>query len=150
MDRHDPQADLDPLGLIESRPRRRFTLDAARRTLPLVSRIADDVVRAHAEAAGVHARLSSRPSRELRATLEADLSRAVDRLHRYVDELTELGVELKDYATGLLDFVALHEGREVYLCWRPGEATISHWHELDAGFAGRQPIESFDEMQKAE
>lgn len=148
MDRHEPQPHADEYGLIESRPRRRFTLEAARRTLPLVRRIADDVVRAHADAAAVHRLLSTRPGREERARLEAELGRAVDRMHRYVDELVDLGVELKDYATGLLDFVALHEGREVYLCWRPGEATISHWHERDAGFAGRQPIS--DAMQKAE
>ena len=128
-------------GMVGSRPRRRFTLAEARRTLPLVRRIAADVVRAHAVAAGVHRQLSAGPSRQERTRLEAELDRAVVKLQGYVDELGDIGVELKDYATGLLDFVALHEGREVYLCWRPGEATIDHWHEMDAGIAGRRPIE---------
>lgn len=136
-----PQQGADDYGMVGSRPRRHFTLAEARRTLPLVRRIAADVVRAHAVAAGVHRQLSAGPSREQRATLEADLDRAVVKLQGYVDELLDIGVELKDYASGLLDFVAVHEGREVYLCWRPGEETITHWHELDAGFAGRRPIE---------
>jgi len=47
---------------------------------------------------------------------------------------------LKDYFTGLVDFPSRLDGREVYLCWRFGEDEIAHWHELDAGFAGRQKI----------
>ena len=131
--------------MVGSRPRRRFTLAEARRTLPLVRRIAADVVRAHAVAAGVHRQLSAGPSRADRARLEAELDRAVVKLQGYVDELGDVGVELKDYATGLLDFVTVHEGREVYLCWRPGEETIDHWHELDAGINGRQPVETLAE-----
>jgi hypothetical protein len=42
-----------------------------------------------------------------------------------------------------LDFPALKDGREVYLCWQHGEGEIAFWHEVEAGFAGRQPIESF-------
>lgn len=129
-------------GMVGARPRRRFTLAAARATLPLVSRIAEDVVRAHRVAADLHRQLSDNPTRDQRAALEADLDRAVAKLQGYVDELGDVGVELKDYATGLLDFVAVHEGRDVSLCWRPGEATIEYWHELDAGFAGRRPIDA--------
>jgi hypothetical protein len=54
--------------------------------------------------------------------------------------LKNLGVELKDYFTGLVDFPSRLEGREVYLCWRFEEAEVCHWHELNAGFAGRQKI----------
>jgi len=133
--------------MVGSRPRRRFTLAEARRTLPLVRRIAADVVRAHAVAAGVHRQLSAKPSREERLRLEVELDRAVVKLQGYVDELHDIGVELKDYATGLLDFVTLHEGREVYLCWRPGEETIDHWHETDAGIAGRRPVEASMQLE---
>jgi len=42
-----------------------------------------------------------------------------------------------------LDFSALKNGREVYLCWQYGEDDIQYWHEVEAGFAGRQPIELF-------
>ena len=54
--------------------------------------------------------------------------------------LSELGLHLKDVNTGLVDFLSLREGREVYLCWRFDEPDVAHWHDLEAGFAGRQPI----------
>jgi hypothetical protein len=56
-------------------------------------------------------------------------------------ELDARGVELKDPATGLIDFRSRRQGRIVYLCWRLGEPRIDWWHELDAGFPGRQPLE---------
>lgn len=56
-------------------------------------------------------------------------------------ELEALGIQLKDYGRGLIDFPTLREGRIVLLCWHLGESErIEWWHELDAGFAGRQPI----------
>lgn len=59
-----------------------------------------------------------------------------------VTELAELGVEVKDPDQGLIDFRSDREGREVYLCWKLGEGTrIMYWHELDAGFAGRQRLD---------
>jgi len=48
---------------------------------------------------------------------------------------------VKDLTIGLIDFVALHDGREVYLCWQYGEESIQFWHEIEAGFAGRQPLD---------
>lgn len=59
-------------------------------------------------------------------------------------ELEELGVELKDPEMGLIDFRAERDGRIVYLCWRLGEARIDWWHDLDAGFVGRQRLERDD------
>ena len=49
-------------------------------------------------------------------------------------------IVLRDLDRGLVDFPALRDGREVYLCWVDGEADISFWHELDAGYAGRQEL----------
>jgi hypothetical protein len=58
-----------------------------------------------------------------------------------VNELTELGIQLKDQSRGLIDFPSLREGRVVLLCWQLGEPDeIEWWHETEAGFAGRQPI----------
>jgi hypothetical protein len=56
-------------------------------------------------------------------------------------ELRELEVVLRDLDRGLLDFPALRDGREVYLCWQEGEDAIGYWHEPDAGFAGRRPLD---------
>lgn len=74
------------------------------------------------------------------------LSRMVktfDRLDALIHNIQDMGVIIKDINTGLLDFPAIKDGREVYLCWKHGEGTIAFWHEIEDGFAGRQPIESF-------
>jgi hypothetical protein len=56
-------------------------------------------------------------------------------------ELRELEVVLRDLDRGLLDFPSLRDGREVYLCWQDGEDAIRFWHEPDAGFGGRRPLD---------
>lgn len=63
-----------------------------------------------------------------------------ERMERAILTIRDLGCELKDIDMGLVDFPALREGRVVYLCWRYGEDRLRYWHELDAGFAGRQPL----------
>ncbi|HEU0184529.1 MAG TPA: DUF2203 domain-containing protein [Blastocatellia bacterium] len=55
-------------------------------------------------------------------------------------EILGLGVEIKDFDQGLIDFPSRRDGKIVYLCWRRGEESIEWWHDLDAGFAGRQPL----------
>src|ERR1051325_3572516 len=56
-------------------------------------------------------------------------------------ELEELGVQLKDYERGLVDFPSLRDGRVILLCWQLGEGDqIEWWHDVEAGFAGRQPL----------
>jgi hypothetical protein len=57
-----------------------------------------------------------------------------------VQEIEFLGVHIKDFRTGLIDFPYEHDGRIVYLCWKPDEDEIGWWHEIDSGFAGRQPL----------
>lgn len=74
------------------------------------------------------------------------LSRMVDdfeKLDGLIHQILDTGVQIKDINIGLLDFSAMRDGREVYLCWQYGEEDIAFWHEIDAGYAGRQPIESF-------
>jgi hypothetical protein len=58
-----------------------------------------------------------------------------------VERLVELGVELKDPDTGLLDFPARHDGAEVLLCWHVGEDAVAFWHDPSEGFVGRKPID---------
>lgn len=71
-------------------------------------------------------------------------SRYVQKLYeigKITTELHELGVQLKDYSRGLIDFPSLRDGRIVLLCWQLGEGgSIEWWHDPDAGFAGRQPL----------
>lgn len=74
------------------------------------------------------------------------LSRIVqdfEKLDILVHQILDTGVLIKDVNIGLLDFPALKDGREVYLCWQYGEGEIAFWHEIEAGYAGRQPISTF-------
>ncbi|MBK7707503.1 MAG: DUF2203 domain-containing protein [Acidobacteria bacterium] len=68
----------------------------------------------------------------------------VNRLYevgRIATELHETGIQLKDYSRGLIDFPSLKEGRVVLLCWQLDDADeLEWWHELEGGFAGRQPL----------
>src|SRR5687767_7901961 len=61
-------------------------------------------------------------------------------VRRLLGELGEMGVVLRDIDSGLIDFPALVDEREIYLCWRLGEDRVSFWHDLEAGFQGRQPL----------
>jgi hypothetical protein len=74
------------------------------------------------------------------------LSRMVrdfERLDALVHRILDTGAQIKDINIGLLDFSAMKDGREVYLCWQYGEGEIAYWHEVDAGYTGRQPIDRF-------
>ena len=73
----------------------------------------------------------------------SNLVQDFEKFDALIHRIQETGVLIKDINQGLLDFPALKDGREVYLCWQYGEGEIAFWHEVEAGFAGRQPIESF-------
>ena len=57
-----------------------------------------------------------------------------------MEELEQVGCVFKGFEEGLVDFYGTFEGRDIFWCWRAGEERIEHWHELDAGIAGRQPV----------
>ena len=71
--------------------------------------------------------------------LVKDFQRLDDLLHR----ILATGAQVKDINTGLLDFPAWRNDHEVYLCWKYGEDQIEFWHEIEAGFSGRQSIDQF-------
>ncbi len=71
--------------------------------------------------------------------LVKDFERLDDLLH----QILATGAQIKDVNTGLLDFPAWRKDREVFLCWKFGEGKIEYWHEIEAGFAGRQPIDEY-------
>jgi hypothetical protein len=68
-------------------------------------------------------------------------SALAEALREGLEQLAEWDIDLKDISTGLVDFPALRDGREVNLCWRLGELQVAFWHELDTGFAGREPLD---------
>ena len=63
-------------------------------------------------------------------------------LYLAVERIRELGVVLKDLDMGLLDFPHEREGRIVFLCWHPPEERVAYWHDLDAGYGGREPLDA--------
>lgn len=79
------------------------------------------------------------PPAEL-AEAAAEVERLERELARVVDEVVELGIQVKDLDDGLIDFPALRHGETVLLCWRLGEPEIGYWHTVDGGFAGRRPL----------
>ena len=127
-----------------------YTLDEANRMLPLVRVILRDVTTLATELRERYetivrlqqAKGLDRAHEEEVEQLLADFERGQEKMREYELELEQLHVELKDYYTGLIDFRAMKDGREVYLCWRLGEEEIAHWHELTTGFQGRQKIEA--------
>jgi hypothetical protein len=70
-----------------------------------------------------------------------DVGEAFLEVRRRLAELQELELVLRDVDRGLIDFPAIIDGREVYLCWKLGEEEVGFWHDLEAGFRGRQPLE---------
>jgi hypothetical protein len=78
------------------------------------------------------------------AELEAELEAVGAEIERCLAQLDEAGVQVKDLDSGLLDFPARHEGREILLCWQVGEDRVAYWHGIEEGFAGRKPIEQVE------
>jgi hypothetical protein len=80
-------------------------------------------------------------NREEASALKKKRDLAAQRLKDLINEVQEYGCVIKDLDIGLLDFPTLFRGREVYLCWKLGEAAIAFWHGTDEGFAGRKEID---------
>ena len=126
-----------------------YTLEEATRMLPLLRVILRDVTTLAKDLRERYERIVhlqqakglDRAHEEEVDQLLSEFERGQEKLREYEVELEQLHVELKDHYTGLVDFRAMKDGREVYLCWRFGEDKIAHWHDLTTGFQGRQKIE---------
>lgn len=129
---------------------RHFTPEEANAALvevrPLVERMVEQR-RAHVQALERQEELESRikgngggiPPAQL-AEAAADVERYARELAQSVDDIVELGVQVKDLDEGLVDFPALSRGETVLLCWQLGEEEIGFWHPVEEGFAGRRPL----------
>jgi len=129
-------------------PPKFFTLAEANRTLPLVKRVVQDIASYYPTWKDLVARYEliaakSRPdwgeSKE-QLDLKAQVDDVARKINACLQELEQIGCEFKGFEEGLVDFHGKLEDHEILWCWRMGEDRITHWHELDAGFAGRQPI----------
>ena len=129
--------------------RRLYTLSQARRSLPSVAAVVAvmrkralrlDELGALAASMRRSGSADGEPTIADDADLRAETAKLEGQLAQLIEHLHAQGVEVKDVRRGLIDWRALREGREVYLCWQHGERGIHWWHELADGFAGRQPI----------
>ncbi len=140
--------------------RKIFTPAEANATLPLVRAIVSDLVDLSCELMERRQRLAMLmggkasnphdPYREEVVQVKKDLEKDTARLREYVEELQALGVEPKSATEGLVDFPAILDGRKVYLCWKLGEERVLFWHDLEAGYIGRQPVRPECEFQSEE
>jgi hypothetical protein len=117
-----------------------FSIEEANSALPYVSRIITDVTSVYGRIVELRRELEHTEPGDGTSPLERDYESAMDRLSSLIDELHTLGVELKDFEKGLIDFPAVHDDREIYLCWNNGDTQVHYWHEVDTGYASRQDI----------
>ena len=122
-----------------------FTVDEANSLLPSVRLIVKSIQRSHR-------RLLSFQTAAKRAAEGAEsggggmaqgeqYARLLIALSLGAGKLESLGVQLKDYTQGLIDFPSMRDGRVVLLCWKADEGDqLEWWHDIEAGFAGRQPL----------
>ena len=122
-----------------------FTVQEANALLPNVKVIADKIQRAHRDLS--HYRDEAKKAAEAAEQGGGGLSQGLayatilTDLTTQLAELEGLGVQLKDFERGLVDFPSLRDGRVVLLCWQLGEGDeLEWWHDVDAGFAGRTPL----------
>ncbi|MCA1620117.1 MAG: DUF2203 domain-containing protein [Acidobacteria bacterium] len=122
-----------------------FTVEDANALLPTVRGIVRRVQRTYARvaAAQAQARLAAEGAARGGGGMEGGTAYvlALTELAEASGELEALGVQIKDYERGLIDFPTLRDGRVVLLCWQMGEGDeLEWWHDLEAGFGGRQPL----------
>jgi len=102
-----------------------FTPEEANKKLPEVRKLVSEI-------------LDLKKTLETELLSEKDKRSMLDRLSMSASKLSEMGIELKDPDTGLLDFPAMKFGEQVYLCWKLGESEILYWHGITEGYRGRK------------
>lgn len=128
--------------------RRLFTLAEANRTLPLVKRIVADITsryprwRDHVHRYELIAAKSNPTWGESaeQLGLREEIDRIAQEINGFLLELDQVGCVFKGFEQGLVDFHGELDGREVFWCWKLGEDAVTHYHAVDAGFAGRKVV----------
>jgi hypothetical protein len=129
-----------------------FTLDEAQSMLPVVESLMKRALESKQAAEVIDGTLTALSRRiHVSGGMSVDVSKVsasriemelhIQRARETVQEIDEIGVQVKDLDTGLLDFPCTVEGEVVLLCWKFGETAIEHWHTVESGFKGRKPID---------
>ena len=128
---------------------RYFTVAEANALLPIIKPHIDQLVRSWhnlmLNQKQVVDLLQEHPHVDMGGSFLSTIANDIIRSQNAMMTIQALGVQLKDPNTGLIDFPCMHNGQEIYLCWRRGEDEITFWHTPDAGFAGRRPIDDLNE-----
>ena len=122
--------------------RHHYSLAEARELMPKINGWLEELVQIREKLSRVDQELESRlrTGADLGGVTVNDRTRSIARFQVVLNEFHNREIQLKDIDRGLVDFPHLRAGEEVFLCWESGEEDISYWHELDTGFAGREPI----------
>jgi hypothetical protein len=129
-----------------------FTLDEAQSLLPVLESLLKRAIDGKRAAEEVETQLSDlgrriylsggmRVSLPDVASQRAEMESHLERVRESIAEIDSIGVQVKDLDTGLLDFPFRLDEDIVLLCWRMGESAIEHWHTVESGFQGRQPVD---------
>jgi len=140
------ELELNVATLSTNHRRRFFTVEQANRSLVLLKRIVADVILSYRELYELQEALEAAEAGNRQthmAFYQGRLRASVGKLQQCLDELGEMGVEIRDWSLGVVDFPAHAGEREVYLCWQFGEPRVMFWHKMQDGDEGRKPIESF-------
>ena len=125
--------------------RRLFPLEEANRSLVLVRRVVDDLVSEHGRLLELQEIIENARGPDdapCRRETHDQMLQSVDKLQVYLEELDCIGVELRDWSLGVVDFPSMAGEREICLCWQRDQEAVIFWHEMDAGCQVRQSIES--------
>jgi hypothetical protein len=119
-----------------------YTRDEARELLPQIRQWLKRLAQLNAGLEKVEARLSGlmSPGSDLGGELVNQRVRTLADLDQVLREFQRREIQVKDLERGLVDFPAIIGGREVFLCWEQDEEDVEFWHELDAGYAGRERL----------
>ncbi|RPI28729.1 MAG: DUF2203 family protein [Acidobacteria bacterium] len=129
---------------MDSMPKRFFTLEEAREALPRIRELMQQMVTmvVDLEEAKQHVKvLAEKGEMNTGSAIGTLYIEGLAAISDHVAAIQETGCIVKSIDEGLVDFPHIREGREVYLCWKHGEPDIRYWHEVDAGFAGRTPLD---------
>jgi hypothetical protein len=124
--------------------KRLFTVQEANELIPFLSNKLQELRLAHGKLDLWSRDVPSQQEVSLAGGMLADPQyvSVMTRFQTLLEEICDEGCFLKDLDSGLVDFPTLWEGREVYLCWKLGEPEVEHWHEIEAGFAGRRSLKA--------
>lgn len=121
-------------------PRKHYTREEANELLPHLAPALVELRSKFEEAAEIRVKVAGAAAKNGWSRDRDKWSKTLERVNELLERLKGWEIELRDIATGLVDFPTIVDGREAWLCWRLGEPEVAHWHPPGEGFAGRRRL----------